>query len=189
MIFRTAILWLQALIFTLTIGVGCGPAPVPASEPASPPPSPAPTSSAAPEKRALPTTVAEAEEQKKAGIRYTNEEVRPHYLDLVAGVDAANEQWLKEGLSAEERARRAYKIRHDARVTTRAMMSDPSEVEDLRKRDQEKYGNPDGPTFEWLVTQNQKKGLTGDAAYEAIVGSSQRTNKKVNESFDLKGKE
>jgi PII-like signaling protein len=69
------------------------------------------------------------------------------------------------------------------------MMSDPSEVEDLRKRDQEKYGNPDGPTFEWLVNQNQQKGLAGDAVYEAIVVSSQRTDKKVNESFNLKGKD
>jgi hypothetical protein len=185
MTFRTALLWLQAFVITITIGVGCGGAPLPAGGGTSP----SPATSAAPAKRAMPTSVAEAEAQQKAGIRYSNEEVRAHYIDLVGGIDAANERWLKEGLSAEQRARRAYKIRQDARITTRAMMSDPSEVEDLRKRDQEKYSNPDGPTFEWLVNQNQQKGLAGDAVYEAIVVSSQRTDKKVNESFNLKGKD
>jgi len=77
----------------------------------------------------------------------------------------------------------AVAIRHDARIMSRAMMSDPAEVEDLRKRDMEKYGNPDGPTFDQLVRRNRENGLTGDAVYEAIVESSQRTDQAVNERF------
>lgn len=144
-------------------------------------------SSATPEQKAYPTTPAEAEALKKKGIAWSNEETRVYYLKLADSVDASNEQWKQEGLSAEKRAQRAWEVRHNARITARAMMGDPREVEDLRARDQEKYGNPDGPTFEQLVEGQRKKGLTGDAVYEAIIGSSQRTDPKTNEKFNLNG--
>jgi len=40
----------------------------------------------------------------------------------------------------------------------------------------EKYGHPDGPTFDQVVERAESKGLRGDDAYEAIVESSQRTD-------------
>jgi hypothetical protein len=105
----------------------------------------------------------------------------------VTTIAASNEQWKREGAPALERARRASEVRHKARITCRAMMADPLEVKDLQKRDQEKYGNPDGPTFEYLVESLRKKGVTGDAAYESIIESSQRTDKATNEKFKVEG--
>ena len=65
-------------------------------------------------------------------------------------------------------------------------MQNKQEVIDLQARDQEKYGNPDGPTFDYLVEKNRKKGLEGDAVYEDIIGSSNRTNQEYNEKFGVK---
>lgn len=116
----------------------------------------------------------------------TNAEIRQWYNDEVNKIPALNEQWIAEGLSVEERAKRAQEIRHHARVEARVMMPNKQEVVDLQARDQEKYGNPDGPTFEYLVEKNRSKGLQGDAVYEDIIGSSNRTNKEYNEKFGVK---
>lgn len=131
----------------------------------------------------FPDSMAQVETLRASGISWTNGEIRAHYNRLVTAIGPANEKWTKEGLSSEERARQASAIRHDARIMSRAMMSDPAEVEDLRKRDMVKYGNPDGPTFDQLVERNREKGLTGDAVYEAVVESSQRTDPVINKQF------
>ncbi|APR83243.1 Hypothetical protein A7982_08592 [Minicystis rosea] len=141
----------------------------------------------APSNKPVPTSVAQAEEMKRAGTSWEDAEIRAAYLRMVAAIGPANEAWKQEHLPAEERARRAFQMRHDARQTTRAMMKNAAEIALLQKRDQEKYGNPDGPTFEMLVERERKKGLTGDDVYEAIVKSAQRTDQSVNELFGLKG--
>ncbi|WP_239576374.1 hypothetical protein [Archangium primigenium] len=165
----------------LTFVMGCG-----AHAPgAGPSPEKAPVAMAG--QRVYPTTPDEAETLKKNGSAWSNAEIREYYLQLAGSVDTSDAQWKQQGLSPEERARRAYEVRHNARVTTRAMMGDPREVEDLRARDREKYGNPDGPTFAQLVENQRKKGLEGDAVYEAIVDSAQRTHKETNEKFKLEG--
>ena len=115
----------------------------------------------------------------------TNAEIRQWYNDQVAVIPALDEDWRRQGLGAEERARRAHAIRHDARVRARAFMQDKGEVAVLEARDREKYGNPDGPTFEYLVARNREKGLEGDAAYEAIVGSANRTNDAYNRTYGV----
>ncbi len=121
--------------------------------------------------------------------QYSNDEIRAWYLKQNGSIEELNKQWVAQGLSAEERARRAYEIRHGARVRARAMMQDRAQVRDLNARDMQKYGNPDGPTFEQLVKQAEAKGNTGDARYEAIVGSSQRTDAATNARFGLQGKD
>lgn len=115
----------------------------------------------------------------------TNAEIRQWYNDQVAVIPALNEQWVNEGLSAEERARRAHEIRHNARLQAREFMPDKQEVADLQARDLQKYGNPDGPTFDQLVEANRAKGMTGDAVYEAIINSSNRTNAEYNQRFGV----
>jgi hypothetical protein len=115
----------------------------------------------------------------------TNAEVRRWYLEQVSHIPEFNEQWLEQGLSVRERAELAWRIRHEARLDARAMMADPTEVELLRERDMAEYGNPDGPTFEFLVTQLQEAGLEGNAVYEAIVEGSYRTNTGVNRKLGL----
>lgn len=133
-----------------------------------------------------PTTAAEATALRGSGVTWSNAEVRGHYLKLVSAIGPANARWREEGLSAEERARRAFQMRRDARITGRAMMTDKGEVLALEERDKAKYGHPDGPTFDELVKRNQAKGLQGDAVFEAIVESAQRTNGAVNDMVSSK---
>jgi hypothetical protein len=106
----------------------------------------------------------------------TNAEIRRWYLERVAQVHQLNEQWLAQGLSAKERAQKAWQVRHDARLEARAMMADSEEVEDLRQRDLDEYGNPDGPTFEFLIEEWREAGLKGDGIYLAIIEGARRTN-------------
>jgi hypothetical protein len=165
---------LLVLAIAILLGLGCKPSP-----------SPSPASSAALAKP-YPSTVAEADTLRQGGASWTNEEIRVYYNKVVTTIGPSNERWKQEGLPAEERARRAFAVRHDARLTSRAMMSDRAEVELLRLRDQEKYGSPDGPTFDMLVEKAKKAGTTGDAVYDGIIASSQRTDEKFNEAFGVK---
>jgi len=63
------------------------------------------------------------------------------------------------------------------------MMEDPRQVEELRNRDLEKYGDPDGPSFQYLIRQATRLGLNGDKIYEAIIEGSFMTNADVNRRF------
>lgn len=134
---------------------------------------------------AKPADAAEAQELKAAGTSWTNGQARQLYLERVAAIAGEDAKWRAEGVPAEQRARRAFTIRHEARRTARAMMSDAAEVAALQERDREKYGAPDGPTFEYLVEKARGKGLEGDALYESIVESAQRTDAGVNRSLGL----
>ena len=111
------------------------------------------------EAKPLPSTPAEAQALRDAGLEYDGNEIRAHYLRMTEGIDASNEEWIKQGKSAEERARLAYEIRHKARVTARAMDHRTGIVNALRERDLKKYGSPDGPTFEYLVEKAKASGI------------------------------
>lgn len=76
-------------------------------------------------------------------------------------------------------------MRHEARLEARAMMTDPTEVALLRARDMISYGNPDGPTFEFLVEQARQAGLEEQAIYDAIIDGSYRTNIGINRQLGL----
>ncbi len=134
---------------------------------------------------ARPGSVAEAERLKAGGTRWTNTQARQLYLERVGMIAGEDAKLRAEGASAEARARRAYQTRHDARQTARAMMGDPAEVELLRARDAEKYGDPEGPSFEWLLEKARAKGLVGDAVFESIVESAQRTDAATNRGLGL----
>lgn len=133
----------------------------------------------------FPEASADVARLRQGGVTWTNAEIRAFYLRRVAAIGPADAQWKKDGVPAAERAQRAFQMRKDARLLARAMMTDAAEVEALRRRDQEKYGTPDGPTFDWLVAHQREKGITGDAIYEAIVESAQRTDRAVNEALGL----
>lgn len=104
----------------------------------------------------------------------TNCEIRIWYNFQIVAIKQLNERWKAEGLSVVERAKKAFQIRHDARLNGRYMMKDRFEVAALRDRDNKKYGNPDGPTFEHMVAFGRENGLTGDRVYEGIIESSAR---------------
>jgi len=137
------------------------------------------------DKKPMPNSVAEANELKDIGIEWANTEIRAHYNAMIANIPQLDQQWIEAGLSAEQRAQKAHHIRHNARITCRAMMGNADEIKDLQERDTKKYGNPDGPTFEYLVAKAKKDGLTGDAVYEAIIGSANRSNAEVNKKFGV----
>jgi hypothetical protein len=113
----------------------------------------------------------------------SNQEVRQWYLSQVSKIPFLCEEWTKRGVSAEQCARRAWQLRHDARLKAREMMENPKEVKLLQDRDMKFYGSPDGPTFEFLVEEAGKLGLKGDKMYEAIVADSFTTNADIDKKF------
>ena len=172
--------WWLALMLGLAAGpgvtmfAGCE-----ATEPAVAPSDPWPAG------LAKPADAAEASSLRASGTAWTDRQVRQLYLERVAEIGPRDRALQAEDMPLEQRARAAFQARHDARITARAMMQDAAEVEALRARDREKYGSPDGPTFEYLVERAQKKGLTGDAIYQSIVDSAQQTDAATNRSLGL----
>ncbi|MBK7828859.1 hypothetical protein [Nannocystis sp.] len=132
-----------------------------------------------------PPSAAEASALKASGVAWTDPQVRQFYLDQVAKIADADAELQRAGKSVEARARAAFTARHEARMTARAMMQDAAAVEALRARDREKYNSPDGPTFEYLLERAQQKGLTGDAIFQSIIDSAQRTDAATNRSMGL----
>lgn len=104
----------------------------------------------------------------------SNCEIRIWYNFQIVAIKQLNERWKEEGLSVVERAKKAFDMRHQARLNGRYMMEDKFEVAALRDRDNKKYGNPEGPTFEHMVAFGRENGLTGDRVYEGIIESSAR---------------
>lgn len=110
--------------------------------------------------------------------------VRHWYNAQVEQIGALNDQWAAAGVPAHERAAMTHAIRHDARVAARAAMKNRAGVEQLRQRDIEKYGNPDGPTFAYLVADWRRRGVqSDDEIYAQVIGGSARTNAEVNARF------
>jgi len=66
------------------------------------------------------------------------------------------------------------------------MMAEKSERELLRARDVIKYGSPDGSSFDFLIARlKEHAGLEGDAAYEAIIDGSYRTDMVIDRLLGL----
>lgn len=113
-------------------------------------------------------------------IPKTNCEIRVWYNYQVVAIGVLDKRWQQEGVALKDRAKKAHDLRHAARVNARFMMANKAEVAALQQRDIEKYGNPDGPTFEQLVLKNTKKGLTTEEAYLKIIESSSRVSAVYN---------
>jgi hypothetical protein len=84
-------------------------------------------------------------------------------------VEQLNEQWKKDGLPLDQRARRAHDIHSEMRTMRRDALKDTEAIKAMRQRNQQLYGNTDGPTFDQLVAAYEGWGLTKDQAYEAII--------------------
>lgn len=113
-------------------------------------------------------------------IPKTDCEIRLWYNYQVVAIGVINEKWKQDGIDLKTRAQKAYTMRHEARVNARFLMPDKIAVKALQARDKQKYGNPNGPTFEYLLKKNTDKGLSLEAAYQAIIESSSRTDSKYN---------
>jgi hypothetical protein len=115
----------------------------------------------------------------------TNAEIRQWYIQRVSAIPQLNKDWIKQGLPLQARAEAAWRIRHEARIEARSMMTDPAEVELLRARDLAKYGRPNGPTFDFLVERLKEAGLEEDKIYETIIDNSYRTDAEFNRKLGL----
>ncbi len=91
--------------------------------------------------------------------------------EQIKGVTSLNDDWIASGIPLAERARRAFEVRHRARMATRDQMQSGEEGE--RQTGQEEineHGASDDASFEQLVEQHRAAGMTLDQAYEAIIG-------------------
>jgi hypothetical protein len=125
-------------------------------------------------------------EDLSIGKKKTNRELREWYSEELARIRILNQEWIEMGFSVQERAYKAWEIRHNARLKARTMMNSQVEIRLLQNRDLAKYGNPDGPTFDFLVEKHKKTGLVGDEIYEAIIASSMKVDTGVNKRLGLK---
>lgn len=114
------------------------------------------------------------------GVPKTNCEIRLWYNFQIVAVGIINKKWKQDGIDLKTRAHKAYEMRHEARVNARFMMQNKDEVKALQARDMQKYGNPDGPTFEYLLKKNTDNGLSLEAAYQSIIDSSSKTDTRYN---------
>jgi hypothetical protein len=112
-----------------------------------------------------------------------NFEARKWYLDKISSIPAMDAEAARTGVPLEERARRAWKIRHEARRQTRRLMSDRVAVGFARLRDRVVYGHPDGPSFEQLIAEGRREGLTVDQTLLAIIQGATSTNTLIDWIF------
>ncbi|NNC18255.1 hypothetical protein HJC22_21315 [Corallococcus exiguus] len=112
----------------------------------------------------------------------TNTEIRAWYKQQIAGIPANDAKLQAQGASLADRAKAAHAIRHEARVGAREFMG-TFESAMLKARDFFKYGRLDGPSFDQLVGEAKKSGLSEAQAYDKIINSSQRTNQAVDNIY------
>lgn len=113
----------------------------------------------------------------------TNTDIRKWYLDELAKIPKLDAELRKAGIPLKERARMAWRFRHDKRREARSFMADKDEVEMLRRRDVQVYGSPNGPTFQSLFKKLKAEGLLENEVYEAIIKGSYRTNAGVDKNL------
>ncbi len=125
------------------------------------------------------------DDASRARKQKSNSEIRRWYLRRIAVIANLNHAWIREGLSARDRAERAWRFRHEARHAARAMMADKGDRELLKVRDMIKYGSREGPSFDFLIARLKDIGVEGDEAYEAIIAGSSRTDSELNRLLGL----
>jgi hypothetical protein len=87
------------------------------------------------------------------------------YSDFELRLRELNEQLVRDGVSAEDRARMLSDLRSSLRAWTRELMSNRAAADWLAT-------NESNPSFADLVARNEAKGLVGDEVNEAIVDSA-----------------
>ena len=62
-------------------------------------------------------------------------------------------------------------------------MASEIQREQLRARDMEIYGSPNGPSFAFLMRRLKSEGLPENKIYEAIIQGSYRTNAGIDKKL------
>lgn len=105
-----------------------------------------------------------------------NCEIRIWYNYQIVAIPVINEYWMQQGYDLPTRAKMAFLIRHNARLYSRFMMDDPDAVSRAEIRDIERYGDANGPSFDYLYQLHKANGLTNDESYQTIIDSASRTS-------------
>ncbi|WP_237165069.1 alpha/beta hydrolase, partial [Mycolicibacterium peregrinum] len=84
------------------------------------------------------------------------------YSQFELGLRALNEQMIRDGATIEDRARQLAGLRRSLRAWTRELMENRPAAEWLS-------ANESDPSFEDLVARYERKGLSGEAVYQAII--------------------
>ena len=107
-----------------------------------------------------------------------------HLRAVYEGAEATEfPQWMEQiaHLPRAEQARLAQLHRQELKQYMRELMTDTNSIEVLALRDLAVYGDRRGPQFDALFRKALRdSGGDVDAAYDAIIGSSQRSNADVN---------
>ncbi|MGH1385629.1 LysM peptidoglycan-binding domain-containing protein [Kordia sp.] len=113
-------------------------------------------------------------------IPVTDCEIRIWYNYQIVAISELNKNWIQQKIDLKTRAIKAYTLRHNARINARFMMQNKDSVRSIQNRDRKKYGNPDGPTFEYLIKKCTDKGSTTNDCYKDIIVSSSRVSTVYN---------
>jgi hypothetical protein len=108
----------------------------------------------------------------KVSIPQSNCQIQTWYDYQIVAIPKVNERWIVQGVRLEERAIQAFKLRNDARLNARFMIADKDAVAKHRLQDKLEYGNPNGPTFSYQITQAQSSGFKGNAIYQSIIDNA-----------------
>lgn len=87
------------------------------------------------------------------------------YSQFELGLRSLNEQLVRDGVSAEDRARQLSGLRSSLRSWTRELMENRAAADWMA-------ANESNPSFEDLVARYEHKGLTGDDVYNAIIDAA-----------------
>ncbi|MEX3654969.1 MULTISPECIES: alpha/beta hydrolase [Mycolicibacterium] len=87
------------------------------------------------------------------------------YSQFELGLRALNAQMVNDGHSAEDRARTLSGLRSSLRAWTRELMENRPAADWMA-------ANESNPSFDDLVARYERKGLTGDDVYNAIIDSA-----------------
>ncbi|OCB52241.1 hypothetical protein A5722_28650 [Mycobacterium vulneris] len=87
------------------------------------------------------------------------------YSQFELGLRSLNEQLVRDGVSAEDRARQLSGLRSSLRSWTRELMENRAAADWMA-------ANESNPSFEDLVARYERKGLTGDDVYDAIIDAA-----------------
>lgn len=107
-----------------------------------------------------------------------DEEARTVYLNGELRMRELNEQLIKQGLNAEQRAKIMFEQRNALRTWIRDISSNRADAEGLNKSD---------PNMSWeqVKAKYQAQGLTGDDLYNTIVERSTASRASVNQTHGL----
>ncbi len=118
-----------------------------------------------------------------ASVDEANKIIRVWYDRMSSSVDQDRARWAGQAL--ELQARRAWSIRHLARMLARLRMPDPGQVAELQRRDEADYGTPHGPNLDWLMRRARGLGCSDEQAFQVIMETAGMPNEEVNRQFGI----